>query len=257
MSTNINYHTNREVVIKIEHNRAPDPVRQELSVAVDEALDRALRSNDPPRRVISDMLMGVSEEAATVAIKRKALSRKIQRKRARRDEIAGEPELDVRGNTPVPDKFRTVRLGNQEVNFLLYDNLEENDEENDEELSDRMIIFGTERMINLLAECQDWMLDGTFKVTPALFYQLYTIHGVCGDWVFPCVYSLLPNKESRTYIPKVVSSFEVTISKPQPCNMYHRFRISDKASYRRRVSELQCTWLLLSFDAKRLQKRPV
>ena len=42
-------------------------------------------------------------------------------------------------------------------------------------------------------------MDGTFKATPELFAQLYTIHAVCRDFSFPVVYCLLPNKTRATY----------------------------------------------------------
>ena len=191
ISTSLLYHTNREVATKTPHNHVPDPVRQELNVFLDQAVN--------PRRIISDMMMQVSQEAAAVAPKRKTVSRRFQRKRAKL-EIEGEPEPQTIHGFAVPERFRTVRLGNQDYQFLLHDDLEGQDEveeEDEDQLRNRII--ATQRMMTLLAECTIWMLDGTFKVTPSLFYQLYTIHGVSGDWVFPCVYALLPNKEMATY----------------------------------------------------------
>ncbi len=38
-----------------------------------------------------------------------------------------------------------------------------------------------------------------FQVTPTIFTQLYTIHGVHRKNVFPLVFSILPNKQQRTY----------------------------------------------------------
>ena len=54
-------------------------------------------------------------------------------------------------------------------------------------------------MLGELRNVSTWMLDGTFKVVPSLFFQLYTIHAIRGSHVFPCVYVLLPNKATATY----------------------------------------------------------
>jgi len=42
-------------------------------------------------------------------------------------------------------------------------------------------------------------MDGTFKSSPKIFLQLYTIHFIYFDVVFPGMYALLPNKSETTY----------------------------------------------------------
>ena len=51
-----------------------------------------------------------------------------------------------------------------------------------------------------LAESGHWYADGTFKVCPELFFQLYIVHGQRGGRISPCVFALLPNKTKATYI---------------------------------------------------------
>ena len=36
-------------------------------------------------------------------------------------------------------------------------------------------MFGTPKMVSILTTSQSWYADGTFKVAPQLFYQIYTI----------------------------------------------------------------------------------
>lgn len=43
-------------------------------------------------------------------------------------------------------------------------------------------------------------LDGTFKVVPKLFFQLYSIHGTYMGQVFPFICALLPDKSQDTYV---------------------------------------------------------
>ena len=42
--------------------------------------------------------------------------------------------------------------------------------------TDRIIVLGCAELLNGLACATMWLADGTFKVVPALFFQLYTIH---------------------------------------------------------------------------------
>lgn len=43
-------------------------------------------------------------------------------------------------------------------------------------------------------------MDGPFKSTPNQFFQLYTIHANINNTTVPLVYSLLPDKQSSTYL---------------------------------------------------------
>ena len=51
----------------------------------------------------------------------------------------------------------------------------------------------------MLRDSPDWHVDGTFKVCPTLFYQLFTIHAVVHGQMVPCVFALLPDKKETTY----------------------------------------------------------
>ena len=42
-------------------------------------------------------------------------------------------------------------------------------------------------------------MDGTFKLCPEIFYQIYTIHALNNNQVFPGVFAPLPNKNKDTY----------------------------------------------------------
>lgn len=50
-----------------------------------------------------------------------------------------------------------------------------------------------------MGESDHWFVDGTFKSTPPLFYQVYTILAKRFGGVHPIVYALLPNKTESTY----------------------------------------------------------
>ena len=61
------------------------------------------------------------------------------------------------------------------------------------------MVFGDKEMIKYLQSSPSWLADGTFKLSPKMFYQLYTVH-IQGSGIAPaCVYGFLPNKTESTH----------------------------------------------------------
>ena len=87
----------------------------------------------------------------------------------------------------IPPQYQNTAKGDK---FLLYDSKDD----------DRVLIFGTKKNLELLSNSTTWMMDGTFQTVPALFYQLYTIHGEIRDAYFPLVFGLLPKKSEAIYV---------------------------------------------------------
>ena len=54
-------------------------------------------------------------------------------------------------------------------------------------------------MLPVLETSNFWLADGTFKVTPKMFYQLYSIHVSLSGIAPACIYAFLPNKTEKTY----------------------------------------------------------
>lgn len=88
----------------------------------------------------------------------------------------------------IPDKYQ--RLPDNEQ-FLLFDSGVGDDE--------RLLIFATPTGLNTLSASSHWFVDGTFKVVPQIFFQIYSVHALVADNVIPCVFALLPNKSQRSY----------------------------------------------------------
>ena len=63
----------------------------------------------------------------------------------------------------------------------------------------RILIFASPNQLDILSGAEEILIDGTFKVTPTIFTQLYTIHGVYRNGVFPLVFALLSDKQQQTY----------------------------------------------------------
>jgi hypothetical protein len=81
--------------------------------------------------------------------------------------------------------------GNRGVNFLLYDSGAEDE--------NRMMIFGTTNSIASLSRSLKIHADGTFKVTPAPFKQLYVLHFEENEKLFPAAFILLSGKTRALY----------------------------------------------------------
>jgi len=61
------------------------------------------------------------------------------------------------------------------------------------------LIFASDEQVDILQDTEEFLVDGTFKVVPEIFYQLYIIHGVFRDHVIPLIYALLRRKNAETY----------------------------------------------------------
>lgn len=91
---------------------------------------------------------------------------------------------------PVNDSYETLKTLRNE-SFCLHDSgpLGKN----------RLIMFATKENLLHLKHSDFWIADGTFKVAPPTFCQLYVIHGVVFHKVVPLVYVLMPNKTQSSY----------------------------------------------------------
>ncbi|CAN8008536.1 unnamed protein product, partial [Ixodes pacificus] len=64
---------------------------------------------------------------------------------------------------------------------------------------ERILVFGTPKNFECLSTAKALFMDGTFKVTPSLFYRVYTSHGLYCGAVISLAYALLPNAQEVTY----------------------------------------------------------
>ena len=63
----------------------------------------------------------------------------------------------------------------------------------------RILLFGAASNLVALRNAEVWGSDGTFKVCPRLWIQVYTIHAVSEGYCIPCIYALLPGKSQGAY----------------------------------------------------------
>lgn len=93
-----------------------------------------------------------------------------------------------------PQQVEIVPPYNQTLNGELFHRL-------DIEIGDgnRLLLFYSNNDLSILCRSPTIFMDGTFKAAPRLFYQLYTIHGTVGPYVYPLVYCLTTRKSQDVY----------------------------------------------------------
>lgn len=61
-------------------------------------------------------------------------------------------------------------------------------------------MYTTNKLLHYLSRSKYWLADGTFKIVPKIFHQLYVIHGsVYNNVTFPMVLGLMTNKDKASY----------------------------------------------------------
>jgi len=64
----------------------------------------------------------------------------------------------------------------------------------------RILVFASNKSLDVLQQSADVLCDGTFKICPAIFFQVYTVHVVYQGVVIPFVYALLESKSENNYV---------------------------------------------------------
>ncbi len=171
-----NEHTHEQVHGRPETLRVRNNMKQ-----------RAVDTMEAPQQILGHCLQHVSEAAATQLPPFRTMRRTLRRtKQQTNDPLPIPPSVD---DLDIPEKYQRTTNNEQ---FLLYDN-------RDDDGAPRMLVYATPHNLRLLARSRHWFMDGTFKIVPQHFQQLYTIHVLHDSQIIPCVYALLPNKTELTY----------------------------------------------------------
>lgn len=169
-----------------EHTHPPSQTQVEVKKIKAGIKRRALTSHDTCQQILGAELQNVSQSAAVNLPQLNNIKRNI---RAQRKDQNVPPNPLRREDIPViPQRFQVTNAGDQ---FLFFDS----------GFGDvnRVIIFATLEGIRYLGTNEHWFMDGTFKLCPEIFYQIYTIHALINNQVFPCVFGLLPSKQENIY----------------------------------------------------------
>lgn len=179
----------RDNVVNIitEHNHAPNPEKCLATKCVAEMKIRAANCVENPRQIIQHCTNGVALEASVYLPTYTASQRTIERVRKRTNQLYPNPATVADINIPV-----ALQNTSRNMNFVLWDSGAGD--------PNRIFMFGTEGNLDILQQNRHWFVDGTFKVAPELFMQVFTIHALIENTCMPLVYVLLQDKSEITYV---------------------------------------------------------
>ncbi|XP_077294150.1 uncharacterized protein LOC143916777 [Arctopsyche grandis] len=184
-----------------EHNHLPNRLRLELrqvKIGIRKKASSAIGANTTTP-IVQSLLKDTSVVVMARLPKIDSLKRTIQR---HRNKTHVPPPLPrTRNEIIIPAQYQTTGNTNQPEQFLQWDSGSATNGE------DRILMFTTQTNLDFLRSCQGVLMDGTFKTTPHLFTQLYTIHGTRLEGpdrkpgkAIPLVFLVLPNKNEETYV---------------------------------------------------------
>ena len=169
-----------------EHGHPPEQAKIEIKKAVERA--KAICKNEPHKplkRAYREAFEEVDMENEQNLDDLPSLQKyKPTLYRARRKRLPKLPH--TLAEITLPEEWRTTEDGR---NFLLAnDGVEE-----------RILIFGTSQNIRYLCAADTIFMDGTFKISPDMFHQVYALHAVVMGVMVPLCICLLPSKTGATY----------------------------------------------------------
>lgn len=168
------------------HNHVPDPCKIQCKMAVNKIKEAAVHTQNTPHDIISTVQIVPGVAGAIPSVHH--LKHTIRRVRTRNQ--CAPPIPKTVSDLKIADEYTKTIKGEQ---FLIFDSGAS---------QDRILIFSTENNLKLMDQSTNWLVDGTFKTVPSLFYQLFTIHVLIqqGDQtVSPTIYALLTDKSQSTY----------------------------------------------------------
>lgn len=169
-----------------EHNHAPNPNEDTAMKIVSKMRQQALTTSEAPRQIIQQMTAGVSLELACYLPEYRSSQRMIERQRKKHN--VSYAAVNSIGDIDIPNSLKKT-LRDEE--FLLWDSGADDPK--------RVLMFGTSSNIDILQEHDHWFIDGTFKVAPTVFLQVFTIHALIDGSALPLIYILLPDKSEDSY----------------------------------------------------------
>lgn len=159
----------RHFVIKGEHFHSPDARVVNKANSMHKLKKLAKETRIPAREIVGLSIEGISNATAATISTPKQLVQMVNRARYDKNAPKNPKKLS---ELWFGDKHSKTESGKE---FILWDSGHEMEDEDKDK--HRTIVFGTTDNVQFLAQCTHWMMDGTFKSSPHLFKQLYTIHG--------------------------------------------------------------------------------
>lgn len=195
------------IAVTNDHSHPCDPNLVHVKEALSKISDGAVSSARAPRAVIGAGIVDLPDAAYYSMPPTKLLGQKVRRLRAK---SAGQPEPADADSVVVPEKYQAVDpLGPSPTTqlFVLFDSkpmlpIEANGVTQEEDAArgvGRIILLATRNGLQRLENSEIWASDGTFKIRPPQFAQVYGIHGGNGRKMMPCAIALMAGQDRGSY----------------------------------------------------------
>ena len=175
-----------------DHTHVPSTTKCEITKVRANIKRKATTTQETAQQILGAELTNVTAASAVNLPNLSNLRRNIRHQRQQQDIL---PAPLRREDVPVlPQQYQVTATGER---FLLFDSGAGD--------INRMFIVATDDALGML-----WFGDGTFKICPEIFFQIYTIHhALSNNEVLPCGFGILPSKTEVIY-----TSFFTTILNP-------------------------------------------
>lgn len=142
-----------------EHNHLPVCTTKEVDARVHALREKAFNTSESNLRLVRSVKRGAGDEGLVALPSDQALTKKIKRLRQK-----NRGTENLRGiDSILPERFR--HLDGQP--FLI------GDFQSDDK---RALLFSTPELMKMMVKAEVIIMDGTFKISPTSFRQLYTLH---------------------------------------------------------------------------------
>lgn len=181
-------HTVDGAVVKktTNHNHVADAAKIEARKIMADIKNRAVVTQKSTHLIVAATSSEVTGAVAGQLPSVRGIKQTIRR--VRREQKIPLPTPTNLQDLIIPDSYKITISGE---NFLLFDSGPG---------TNRFLIFATQHNLERMTRCQHWYADGTFKSSPPLFNQIYTIHAVQYSNVIPTVFILMSDRSTCSYI---------------------------------------------------------
>ncbi|CAF0793861.1 unnamed protein product [Rotaria sordida] len=158
----------------ISHSHAPQPDRVPAIQLKNDIKARASTTDESSSSIFHSTLRTHPLIAVGELPRNEALMPMIRRQRT---------VETVDADDRLPEKLRKTY---RDENFILQEDY-------------NLIIFTTKTNLSILKQNKHWFTDGTFKMCPDDYYQLFTLHAMMTNAIIPIGYGLLIGKSTEDY----------------------------------------------------------
>lgn len=154
--------------------------------------NEAVISGAPPQKILVDNIGGLQSEILYGLPAKDSLKRTMKRARRANKPDSSLPAPKTTNEIEIPEALKSITINGKAERFLMFDT-------GTRCLPQRLFLFATKASLKLLATSDNWQADGTFRIAPQLFSQVYSIHVEYKGKTLPCVYAAVTNKTENTY----------------------------------------------------------